>query len=437
MTISQPPESQLKEVPSKQTKSPLLKWTIALCIFTAGGFTFNELSNIFSKYTEIITGTETIYWGIISGTASIIGAAFYLIWSTISDNLRTRLGRRLPLMLIGGLSSALLAILFTFGQDFIWLLIDGGILMAITRSMAGPSRSLTADLIPQERRGRTNTLLTLMTNLGSVIFWIPALTILISGAEDNREINQMFIIVFSFVYAISTVITVLMIKEPPIDEPPRRWIIDLKKIVDYKEMAKNKDFLKILVANFFVQAADASIFSFMFIFIENIFDTISFEIITIAIAGPIVGVALGIGLYVMAKTTDNKGRKITTIIGFLFAPIGAIIIASSSDILSLLIGFGLFFPLYLGGTSAVESWFQDILPKEARGRFFGLINITTALGVALGSFMSGFIGEGRIFWIFVVSGIFLWLSIPFFLRVPETLKRKKPEVPTAEIPRPS
>lgn len=436
MTSIPPEATPPIETPRKGTRTPLLRWTFALCIFTAGGFTFNELSNIFSKYTEIVSGTSTLGWGVISGIASIVGAVFYLIWSTISDNLRTRMGRRLPLMLIGGLSSSVLAILFTFGSNYTWLLIDGGILMAITRSMSGPSRSLTPDLIPQEKRGRINTLLTLMTNLGSVIFWIPALTILISGAEDSREINAMFILVFSVVFALSTTITVLLIREPPVTEPRRSWVQDLKKIVDYKEMAKNKDFLKILAGNLFVQAADASIFSFMFIFIENIFDTITFEVSTIAIAGPIVGVALGIGLYVMARSTDNIGRKITTLIGFLFAPIGAIIIAASGDILSLLIGFGTFFPLYLGGTSALESWFQDILPKEARGRFFGLINITTALGVALGSFISGAIGEAQILWIFVVSGVFLWVSIPFFMRVPETLKRKKAEGPKDEIPRP-
>ena len=91
-------------------------------------------------------------------------------------------------------------------------------------------------------------------------------------------------------------------------------------------------------------------------------------------------------------------------------------------------GFGFFLPFYLGGTTAVESWVQDILPEEARGLFFGLLNITSAIGVGLGAVMSGFLADNfGIFWIFATSGFILWISIPFFLRVPESLKRNNQE----------
>ncbi len=131
----------------------------------------------------------------------------------------------------------------------------------------------------------------------------------------------------------------------------------------------------------------------------------------------------------MSKSTDKIGRRIVTIVGFVIAPIGAWIIAlSGSNIWFLMVGFGVFLPFYLGGTTAVESWLQDILPKEARGRFFGLINITSAIGIGLGALLSGFLADNYgIFWIFAASAIILWASIPFFLRVPETLKRKNLE----------
>jgi MFS family permease len=78
----------------------------------------------------------------------------------------------------------------------------------------------------------------------------------------------------------------------------------------------------------------------------------------------------------------------------------------------------------------VESWLQDLLPKESRGRFYGLINITSAIGVGLGAVISGFLADKySIFWIFVASAIILWCSLPFFFRVPETLKKSDKSLP--------
>lgn len=131
-------------------------------------------------------------------------------------------------------------------------------------------------------------------------------------------------------------------------------------------MAKNKDFLKIFVANLFLQAADSAIFNYLLPFIESI----NFDLMIVIIAGPIVGVCLGLGLYFLGKSTDKIGRKFVTIVGFVFAPVGAWIIAlSRNNIWLLIVGFGVFFSFYLGGVTAVESWVQDILPKDKRGRF--------------------------------------------------------------------
>ena len=141
------------EDPFVSNSLPLKQWTIALCIFTAGTFVFNEVaSGWFGSYVYFIAGTELVWWGLITLIGSIVGAIFYLIWSTISDNLRTRLGRRIPLILAGGLITAGLTVLFIVSDNIVWLLIDGGILMAISRSMLSSGRSLTPDLIPQELR---------------------------------------------------------------------------------------------------------------------------------------------------------------------------------------------------------------------------------------------------------------------------------------------
>jgi len=410
---------------AQKTSLHLTRWIIALCIFTAGSFTFNEIaSGWFGSYVYFIAGKELIWWGTITLIGSIVGAIFYLIWSTVSDNLRTKLGRRIPLILIGGLATSGLAVLFIENDNIIWLLIDGGILIAITRNMLGPARSLTPDLIPQEKRGRINTLLIIMTNVGSTIVWIPALILLPGGGEHySRETHVLFITAGAIILTLSCIILTILVREPPVREPPGYWIQDLKKVLDWHEMKKNQDFFKIFIANLFLSAADSAIFTYLLPFVESI----NFNLTAVIIAGPIVGACIGLGLYFLGKSTDKIGRKFVTIIGFIFAPMGAWIIAFSvNNIWLLMVGFGLFFPFYLGGVTAVESWLQDILPKEARGRFFGLINITSAIGVGIGAVFSGFLADRfGIFWIFAASAMILWTSLIFFLRVPETLKHVK------------
>jgi MFS-type transporter involved in bile tolerance (Atg22 family) len=91
-----------------------------------------------------------------------------------------------------------------------------------------------------------------------------------------------------------------------------------------------------------------------------------------------------------------------------------------------MIGFAIFFPFFWGGTTAVTAWEQDIVPKEKRGRFFGLINITGSLGTAVGAVVSGVIADKLgIFWIFVAASLFLWASLPILNIVPETLVKEK------------
>ena len=77
---------------------------------------------------------------------------------------------------------------------------------------------------------------------------------------------------------------------------------------------------------------------------------------------------------------------------------------------------------------ATDAWVQDLLPEEKRGSFLGIISIGNALGKAPGALIAGLVADAfGLLWIFFVSGFMLWIAIPFFLIVPETLLKKKDE----------
>lgn len=358
--------------------------------------------------------------GIINAVFNILGMVFFIVFGAISDNMRSRFGRRVPLIFFGMLLTALFTFIFPLSTSFLWLILNGGILIAITNSLIQMWKSLVPDLIPLEKRGRVNTLLTVMTPIGSGIVWIPSLISLVgSGASLSAEI---VIIQFgAAVLAMIGVVVFALVREPPVPEPPTGWVKDLKQTLDWQELRKKKDFLKLFFANFFLCAAGNAIFLNLFNFIGSI----DFELTEVALYGSIALAIMGIGIYLLGRSIDRIGRKWVTIVGFVFAPFGAMIIALSNGVIMvLMIGFAIFFPFFWGGSTAVTAWQQDILPKESRARFFGLINITAALGTAFGGYISSVIADRLgILWIFVASSLFLWASLPILNRVPETLVR--------------
>ncbi len=195
--MAKAPESTEKASIDSQKLIPLPfgRWTFALCLLTIGSMSFGEIqAGWFGSYIKVVVGTQYIDVGFAIALAAIVGTVFYLIWGAISDNIRTSLGRRVPLILVGTLATAGLMVLFALSTDYVILLFIWGVFIAISANMFKSSKGLTPDLIPQERRGRVNTVLTIMSTIGSAVVWIPALIFLPGGGQSYpRETHQTFI----------------------------------------------------------------------------------------------------------------------------------------------------------------------------------------------------------------------------------------------------
>ena len=76
----------------------------------------------------------------------------------------------------------------------------------------------------------------------------------------------------------------------------------------------------------------------------------------------------------------------------------------------------------LGLPAPLDAWAQDLLPEDRRGKFLGIYNFMWVISQIIGSFVGAFV---IMFFgypiLFVVGGIIMLISIPFFKRVKETL----------------
>ena len=76
----------------------------------------------------------------------------------------------------------------------------------------------------------------------------------------------------------------------------------------------------------------------------------------------------------------------------------------------------------LGLPAPLDAWSQDLLPEESRGKFLGVYNLMWVVSQIIGSFLGAIVSMlFGLQWIFLVGGILMIISIPFFLRVKETL----------------
>ena len=75
------------------------------------------------------------------------------------------------------------------------------------------------------------------------------------------------------------------------------------------------------------------------------------------------------------------------------------------------------------GLTPINAWSQDLLPENKRGQFTGILNVTFTISQIIGAFVAGIVATILgVQWVFVFSTIFFLGSIPFFLKVKETLE---------------
>ncbi|HMF30464.1 MAG TPA: MFS transporter [Candidatus Lokiarchaeia archaeon] len=428
-----PPDESQVSLPSYSTELSSHKvvwqwrWLAALLILALGTQVYGDVeAQYFSSYLVHVGGGTYLEVGIMVALRAVVGAIFYLIWGVVGDNIRPRIGHRVMIILIGCVVTAGLMFLFVTSSVVAWLIICSGVLLAISSNMFNSNnRAIIADLTPEDRRGRTNTLISVLGLVGSMVVWLPTVTLLPGGAaEFSWETHFIFIGGAAVIIAVTGLATLGLVKEPPPVAPPRSWTQDLRDIFDRKEMAKHTDFLKLFLAKIFMIASTGAYYSYLLLLLQNL----NYDLTTVLLAIPLIGVPAGLGFYLGGKLTDTIGRRKVTIVSLTIAPLGGLVITFlGATLIWLMVGFAIMLPFTVALGIATDSWTLDLFPKESRGRFAGVMNIGGGIGTAAGVLIAGAVATffTNPFAIFAVAGAFLWVSIPFFLHVPEVFKPRE------------
>jgi MFS family permease len=392
--------------------------------------------NFFNTYLDHVLNLTEIYISVMVSLSAVVGLIMNFVWGIISDNTRSKFGRRRPFLLFGILAGIGMVLYGLSNNYILCVIIDVALIGVTSNAYSSAERALIPDLVDLEKRGRANGIVQAVSYLGLIIalafFLLGNELFGVSGPGGGTIIPQeghfILLTIGGLIFALCGIIGFIFIKEKaPSELPPKKkFFAELKETFNLKDIKNQKEFYKITLAATVFQSGIASVMPFLFIFI---FDQ-GLSTIELLMAVAIGFILLFPIVIYLGKLADKFGRKrfLPLIIVIISIAYCSVIFAGSGATFNYIL-FVVLLPFILIGLlgldTVINAWAQDTLPVNKRGQYYGLFNIVYTISQVLGAFAGGFAAEILgLPWIFVIGAIFFIISIPFFLMVKETLKRE-------------
>ena len=422
-----------KKEPNGFSRFVLFQVFIIGILWLADTFFYFFEQNIFNTYITNVLKFSDLYVTLMVGLSAVVGLIMNFTWGIISDNTRSKFGRRRPFLLFS-IAAGLGMILAALSDNYVLLVIFDVVVIGITAnavSVAG--RTLIPDAVEIGKRGRANGIVQAISYIGLIFGLVIFLMFEGDLGSTNKSIvlntHILVLTIAGIVYIISGIIGFALIREKPASElPPRKkFSTELKELVDLSLLKSQKNFFKVIIATLVYQTGIGCIMAFLFPLLTS--TTFPFGTVDLLIAIAIGFVFLILSVIFLGKLADKYGRKrflpiiiLLIAIALMFIPFS---IYTANLILFIVVTPFLLIGL-LGLNTIINTWAQDTLPEGKKGQFYGIFNITLTIPQIIGAIVGGFVSVtfGRPY-IFIAGAIFFLISIPLFLIVKETLKIEK------------
>ncbi|HTE66597.1 MAG TPA: MFS transporter, partial [Candidatus Binatia bacterium] len=337
--------------------------------------------------------------GVITTAGVLIAILVQPTMGSISDNTRSRLGRRKPYILIGtALDLLFLAFAaWAFWNQNYWAFVGAVALLQFSSNFAqGPYQGYIPDLVPGRQVGVASGMLGAANIAGNLLG--PGLAILfvavLPGALGFPEITLGLFVAIALVEVIAMLITVIFVPDrpaPPTDKTLRQralgaWGTDL---------LAHHDYVWLLISRALVLTALVSLQAFAVFFLENAhgMDPNSAQasqfpiILTVAVAALLSAVPGG-------WISSRIGRKPVLYVAIALGVLGAVMIAFGPEywmVVAAAVPIGICSGVFLGVDWALMT---DIIPKAESGRYMGISNIAVASAGPIASTVGGLVVFG-------------------------------------------
>ncbi len=281
--------------------------------------------------------------GIIMACDNLAALILLPIFGSLSDRTHTRIGKRMPYILVGTFVSAIafpFIPLFFHNGNIAGMVIMMAIVLIFMMMYRNPAVSLMPDITPKPLRAKANGIINIMGYFGGAfatvlgIFMVLSKYINAPDAERNLWTIELPFIVASVLMTVSALVLFFTIKENKIEADIADELAEGERLAavetpvdDDKPMSKanKRMLLAILGAEFLWFMSDNAIGTYIGNYVIYYLNSVSSATMYLTIIG---GVASVIGFAIAGTIADRIGRKWTISTGLAITFVALIIMCS-------------------------------------------------------------------------------------------------------------
>jgi MFS family permease len=360
--------------------------------------------NPFLSAYAVKLGASTSLMGWLQSSTNISSNLMQIFWGRISDALR----RRIPFIVFGGVFLSALWIPMDFVADATQLMIIL-VIQALVGSMATPTwTALIGDLVPSHKLGRVNASISLCASIGSLITTLASGVLMISV---QGTIQQVFLVplVVAMVSGIVSSLIMLKIEEKKNGEKMRLRENLTSDIFDVLSCArKTKSFVKYCYADATFQFFMSISWPLFSITQVKILNASMLQIAVLSVVQTIITIAFQGWA---GRLADTVGRK-PLLVFFRFSLVTVPLAYAFVPDLNVLTAIGLFWGLSQAlGSASQTAYLLEATPKEHRGSFTAIYNLTIGVVTFFGSLIGGYFSDYTISVFGLITGLQIVYSV--------------------------
>jgi Na+/melibiose symporter-like transporter len=363
---------------------------------------------------------KNTYLGLLTFVGLILAMIVQPISGTVSDNWRSRRGRRRPLAVLGTAGDFIFLALLAWSGNILVVII-GYVGLQVTSNIAhGPMQGLIPDLVPEEQLGAASGTKNLMDMGGLIVASLAAGNLMPPDAKNPLLI----MLVVMCVLAATATATFLLVKEKSSESLAKSESEGIS-LEHFRTLLKiNPEFFEFILSRFLFLVGVYDVQTFAQYYIRDVMQAEN----PVQATGDLIAV-LAISLVVFAVIagwlTDRTGPKMILVAASIFTAVGSGLLIFASDMLQLKIFgsiFGAGIGLFLTANWALAS---QLAPKSEAGKYLGMTNLATA-GASAASKLFGipidwinkiYPGEYRGYNVLFMTGsIFAVISLIYLIR---------------------
>ncbi|MEM2094419.1 MAG: MFS transporter [Candidatus Bathyarchaeia archaeon] len=345
---------------------------------------FEQMILTYEPLYVFALGGSGLVLGFITSLQTLLGSVLRILGGYVAD---TR-GRRL---LIGWVTvvSSFGYLAHVFATNWVWLLF--GVSLTSLLTLSEPAvEAIKADSVKPDQRGRGFVLFNNLPQIPALI--APALGglfIVDISAKMGIDLTNTRIAYFLlFLSMLSAgIIRLLFLEETLRDRRNEGDVSDLHMVrVAYRSVLENADFRRLVILT--------GIFMFLFHFDDRIRSVYVVEIkkLTTVEWGKVLSIsqiASIMAVFAIGWIIDRYGRKSVFLVSLVALGLSSFLTTVATDHLSFVAVISLRLICLKTRMVALQALMADFIPSKLRGRFFGVVNISSSVGTSASVLISG------------------------------------------------